>query len=77
MVIIKISFLLIKESAPINNIIKIRCNICDLLNLDTMNATNRKIIIQITVLRCSSLLATVEVRCVKYYQVSIFNMEKY
>ena len=68
--IIKISFL-IKESAPINNIIKIKCTKCDPFNLDIMSATSSLIATKTTVPRCSSMLVMVGARCVKFFQVSV------
>ena len=74
--IIKISFL-IKESAPINNIIKIRCTKCDLFNHDITSVTSQIVTTQTIAPRCSNTVATVAVSCVKYYQVSVYNKSKF
>ena len=67
--IIKISFL-IKESAPINNINKIKCIKCVRFNPDTMSVPSQLITTKTIVPKCSSTLAMAATKCVKFSQVS-------
>ena len=75
--IIKISFLINKESAPINNIIKLRCIKCDLFNQDTTNVMSQIVTTKTIVPKCSSSVDMVVVSYVKYYQVSVYNKRKF